>query len=554
MTVLLERIRQLFRSERDDTQAQLRQMRGLRFNEDYQSWIMHWENRDAGLASRPVTVSLSVLLMGESCNADDQYWDDAAARANGRLTVVQASSPTNATGDYAIFLRPADRLSEFVLQRLDAAREDGQSRSLIFGDEDQIDLAGQRFAPWFKPDYGDDLFLSQNGFGRAVFFPRRVFETLAVEERDLDTSVYQLALDTILATDRHPVHCPGVLVHVSGDPTITPQARCVHLPAESRRSAVERFMARRPNLAGSRAAVVEDNNVLRLLHPLPLTLPTVSIVIPTRDRKDLLASCIHSLDKSTAYGNKEIIVIDNDSREPETKAYLDEIASRSDVQVIASPGPFNYSRLINLGASRARGELLMCLNNDIEAFEPDWLSEMVAQALRPDVGVVGCLLLYPDRSIQHAGVVIGLGGVAGHVFGKAPAGASGYAGRIAVAQDLSAVTGACHVMRREVFEELSGLDAPHLAVAYNDIDFCLRVRRAGLRVIYTPYARLLHHHSATRGSDVREDRLPSYMWEREYMRTKWPELTNDDPFFNPNLSLYDKRGRLATPPRLRLFA
>jgi GT2 family glycosyltransferase len=293
--------------------------------------------------------------------------------------------------------------------------------------------------------------------------------------------------------------------------------------------------------------------ILRLRHPVPESPPLVSIVIPTRDRKDLLEQCIRGLDHTTHYRNFEIIIVDNDSREPDTKAYFKALTARADIRIIAAPGAFNYSRLINLGALQARGELLMALNNDIEAIEPGWLDELVGQVLRPGVGLVGALLLYPDRSVQHAGVVIGLGGVAGHIFAKSEAGNPGYAVRIMVAQDMNAVTGACHIMRRDLFHRLGGFDEKHLAVAYNDIDFCLRVREAGLRVIYTPFAPLLHRHSASRGSDVRPERLSSFTWERDYMRMRWAHLMWDDPFFNPNLSLSGKKGRLATPPRWRRY-
>ncbi len=177
---------------------------------------------------------------------------------------------------------------------------------------------------------------------------------------------------------------------------------------------------------------------------------------------------------------------------------------------------------------------------------------MVSQVSRPGIGLVACLLLYPDRSVQHAGVIIGLSGVAGHMYADAAPDDPGYAGRIMVTQDLSAVTGACQVMRRSLFEQLGGLDERNLAVAYNDIDFCLRVREAGLRVIYTPHARLLHRHSASRGSDIQSERLASFAWEREYMRARWAPVIFDDPFFNPNLSLSGKRGRLATAPRPRI--
>jgi GT2 family glycosyltransferase len=451
-------------------------------------------------------------------------------------------------------LRPSDRLSKTALQRLSAAAAASPDAPVIFGDEDQIDANGRRFAPWFKPDFGDDLFLCQNGFGRAVFFKKAALQGLTLPSvAGLDEGIYAAALEVALSSGRDPLHCPGILVHVGGDQTVSPRTRVLHLAGSTRRPVVETFVARRASLAGTRVEGPDPHGFLRLRHPLPNPEPLVSIVIPTRDRKDLLEACINGLDRATSYRNKEIIILDNDSAEAETKAYFAALSQRSGVQVIPAPGPFNYPRLINLGASQARGELLMTLNNDIEAFEPDWLNEMVSQVSRPGVGLVGCLLLYPDRSVQHAGVIVGLSGVAGHMYADAVPDDPGYAGRIYVTQDLSAVTGACQLMRRSLFEQLGGLDERHLAVAYNDIDFCLRVREAGLRVIYTPHARLLHRHSASRGSDVRVERLASFTWEREYMRSRWAHVVFDDPFFNPNLSLSGKRGRLATAPRPRIY-
>ena len=549
------RFRKLFRREPTRQELYLQLARGLNIERGYQSWIETWEEYGPTRTST-ASLPLSFLLVGTATDADRTHWDGCAQSVGGRVyqPKLGLKEALRDGAEYVLIAHPGDRLATRALHRLNAAANAVPDAPVIFGDEDQIDRDGRRFAPWFKPDFGDDLFLCQNGFGRAVFFRKSVLERLTLPDHDaLDDAIYDLALQATAATSKEPVHCPGVLLHVAGDPAATPRSRSLYLPGSKRRAAVEAFVARRPSLSGTAVEGPDADGFLRLRHPLPDPEPLVSIVIPTRDRKDLLETCINSLDRATSYRNKEIIILDNDSAEVETKTYFAALSQRSDVRILPAPGPFNYPRLINLGASHARGELLMTLNNDIEAFEPDWLNEMVSQVSRPGVGLVGCLLLYPDRSVQHAGVIVGLSGVAGHIYADAAPDDPGYAGRIYVTQDLSAVTGACQLMRRALFEQLGRLDERHLAVAYNDIDFCLRVREAGLRVIYTPHARLLHRHSASRGSDVRVERLASFTWEREYMRSRWAHVIFDDPFFNPNLSLSGKRGRLATAPRPRLY-
>jgi O-antigen biosynthesis protein len=553
------RFRRLFRREPTRQELYLQLARGLNIERDYQGWIDTWEEYGPARASTE-SLPLSFLLVGTASDTDRAHWD-GHARAGAApvyylptLGVHFKEALTREGAGYLLIAHPADRLSASALHRLNAAAHVAPDTPVIFGDEDQIDAGGRRFAPWFKPDFGEDLFLCQSGFGRAVFFRKDALGGMELPETiDLDAAVHALALQVIASTGHDPLHCPGILVHVAGDPAVTPKARVLYQSGDMRSKAVADFVARRPSLASARVEGPDSFGFLRLRHPLPDPLPLVSIVIPTRDRKDLLETCINGLDRATSYRNKEIIILDNDSAEAETKAYFEALSQRPDVRILPAPGPFNYPRLINLGASHARGELLMTLNNDIEAVEPDWLDEMVSQVSRPGVGLVGCLLLYPDRTVQHAGVIVGLSGVAGHMYADAAPDDPGYAGRIYVTQDLSAVTGACQLMRRSLFEQLGGLDERHLAVAYNDIDFCLRVREAGLRVIYTPHARLLHRHSASRGSDIRTERLASFTWEREYMRTRWAHVIFDDPFFNPNLSLSGKRGRLATAPRPRLY-
>lgn len=562
----LGQVRKLFRRSRRQ-KLYLALMRGLGIERHYQEWIETWERYAPSESGPAPSLPMTIVVLGELAAADHGYWSgvDAAdlsrqvifagARSQpGGVPGVVAEALRDAGADHLVFLHAADRLADIACHRLHAALAAAPDADLVYGDEDQADRGGQRFAPWFKPDFGPDLFLSQNGFGRAVWFRKSALRQVEVPDAlDLDTAIYHLALRVILATGRDPLHCPGILVHVGGDPAATPRARVAYLKDPARRAAVEEFVARAPSLSGAQVEGPDALGFLRLRHALPEVRPLVSIVIPTRDRQDLLEQCIRGLDETTDYRNIEIIIVDNDSREPQTKAYFKSLGERSNVRILAAPGAFNYSRLINLGAAQAQGKLLMALNNDVSAIQADWLDELVGQALRPDVGLAGCLLLYPDRSVQHAGVVIGLSGVAGHIFANTGPGDAGYAGRIMVAQDLSAVTGACHIMRRDLFNRLGGLDEKHLAVAYNDIDFCLRVREAGLRVIYTPFAPLLHRHSASRGSDVRPERLASFTWERDYMRTRWARRIWDDPFFNPNLSLSGKKGRLATPPRPRLF-
>jgi GT2 family glycosyltransferase len=547
------RFRKLFRREPTRKELYLQLARGINIERDYQSWIETWENYGPTQASRN-SFPLSVLLVGAASDADRAHWDERVRSIHLPTLRAHWKESLRDGAEYVLIAHPGDRLAMSAPHRLHAAVDAIPDAPVIFGDEDQIDRSGRRFAAWFKPDFGEDMFLCQNAFGRAVFFRKSVLERLTLPEHDrLDDAIYDLALQAIAVTGKEPLHCPGILVHVAGDPAATPKARTLYLSGDARRAAVEAFIGHRLSLSGAVVEGPDPRGFLRLRHPVPDPLPLVSIVIPTRDRKDLLEACVNSLDRTTSYRNKEIIILDNDSAEAETKAYFDALSQRSDVRIVPAPGPFNYPRLINLGVSHARGELLMTLNNDIEAVEPDWLNEMVSQVSRPGVGLVGCLLLYPDHSVQHAGVIIGLSGVAGHMYADAAPDDPGYAGRIYVTQDLSAVTGACQLMRRSLFEQLGGLDERHLAVAYNDIDFCLRVREAGLRVIYTPHARLLHHHSASRGSDIRIERLAAFTWEREYMRSRWAHVLFDDPFFNPNLSLSGKRGRLATAPRPRLF-
>ena len=273
----------------------------------------------------------------------------------------------------------------------------------------------------------------------------------------------------------------------------------------------------------------------------------MSIVIPTKDGP-LLQRCIDSVLSFTAYPNFEIVVVDNASQQLSTLEYLREREGL--LTVIRDDRPFNYSALNNAAVQRASGSVICLLNDDTEVISEDWLDEMVGQLFQPDVGAVGAKLYYSDGRIQHAGIILGIGGVAGHSHRFSDRLSSGYFGRLLAAQNLSAVTGACMVVRREAWFEVGGLNEEHLAIAFNDVDFGIRLREAGWRIVWTPYAEMYHHESISRGPDTVGDRIHEFPKEVRYIQGRWPGVLRSDPAYNPNLSLVREDFGLAWPPRV----
>jgi GT2 family glycosyltransferase len=277
---------------------------------------------------------------------------------------------------------------------------------------------------------------------------------------------------------------------------------------------------------------------MRVVWPLPASDPLVSVIIPTRDRSDLLAQCVEGILHRTDYCNLEVLIVDNGSVEPATLTLFDQLTSSdSRVSILAHPGPFNYSALNNAAARAATGEVLLLLNNDIDVIDSGWLRELVSHAIRPDVGVVGAKLLYANEQVQHGGIVLGPNGQIIHVHRLANRNDPGYRGQLAHARTLSAVTGACAAIRRAVFFEVGGLDEVNLTMAFNDIDLCLRVGDYGYRVVWTPFAELFHLESASRGlDDANPTKRERFLRELQYMRKTWGSLLESaDPFHNPNL-------------------
>jgi len=274
----------------------------------------------------------------------------------------------------------------------------------------------------------------------------------------------------------------------------------------------------------------------RVRHQLSDVPPLVSIIVPTRDEPELIRQCVESLLAKTTYPRFEILVVDNQSADHEALAYLAQIAGQDGIRVLRYDQPFNFSAINNFAAREARGEVLCLLNNDTEVISSDWLEEMVGHLLEPKVGVVGAKLYFPDGRVQHAGDTVGPGGCANHLHSYIERHDPGYCNRAAVAQELSAVTGACMIVWKSIYGDMDGLDENHLPVAFNDVDFCLRVREAGYRVVWTPHAELYHHESVSRGKDKSAEKIQGARREVTYMRKRWKREMRHDPFYNPNLS------------------
>lgn len=475
---------------------------------------------------------------------------------NGHISEASNSALALVTGEYVALLDHDDILPEHALLLVVQAINAHPRARLFYSDEDKITPEGRRVAPYFKSDWNPELLLVQN-----LFSYLGVFETALVRQaggfrkgfegsQDLD-----LVLRCVAIAGHDAVHhIPHVLYHwriVPGSTAGAGTEKPYALTAGIR--AVEDHL-RRTGVEGTVSQLASDIGMLRVRYALPSPAPLVSIVIPTRDGVELLRQCIENIFAKSTYPNFEILVIDNGSVKPETLAYFDALRARPNVRVVRDDCPFNFSALNNAAAAFANGEFLCLLNNDIKVISPDWLEELVSIAAQPGNGAVGACLWYPNDTLQHGGVVLGLGGVASHMHYKIRRGAFGYFGRAMATQNLSVVTAACLVIRKAIYDEVGGLDE-ELAVAFNDVDFCIRVRDAGYRNVWTPHAELYHHESATRGTDMAPEKFQRFQREVRLMEHRWGDLLLRDPAYNPNLSLDTSRPpfALADEPRIGQF-
>ena len=409
---------------------------------------------------------------------------------------------------------------------------------MIYTDSDRLSHGSQRDNPEFKPDWNPDFELASHYVGDTFVIAADLVNQIPQEW----LSHRQNALYSLLATAMHLLdeknveHIPEILWHKSG---------ATAAPAK-----LERIQAILAGVNVSRpvTAVKAENNsrAYRLHYHLPKAEPAVDIIIPTKDQCRLLKLCIDSVLAKTRYGNYRIVVVDNGSTERSTLTYFGELRHIAQCSVLSYPHPFNYSAINNFAVGQSAADVVVLMNNDIEVISPEWLQEMVSHAIRPEVGCVGAKLYYPNDRIQHAGVILGIHGVAGHGFRLADHAAEGYLERLQYVQNYSAVTAACLAVQRVLYQEVGGLNDRNLAIAFNDIDFCLKVREAGYRNVWTPYAELYHHESATRGEYDSSEKINGLRQEAAYMTQRWGELLINDPAYNPNLSLSGTDFELST--------
>jgi GT2 family glycosyltransferase len=524
----------------------------------YDEWLEYWErpwlenerHRSLPLsspASNPQHLRFSLHVWGEK-NSDAVHISlrslcDQLPGPFHLLEPGMAPEPED-QATWIFWLQAGDRLAPQALRRAALAIARHPSVLVLYADEDRISTTGRRHSPQFKPAWNPDLLLSDPHYSHCWLIRADLAaQTLrALEIASEAFHPHTLALEATAACEAQQIlHLPEVLYHRA-------EQSNERRGDASSAARVARFLARRGQIVPVTARATGGH---RLHWPLPPSAPMVSILIPTRDRIGLLRGCLESLQRTV--GDRlslEFLIVDNGSCEPDSLAYLAELERRPDFTVLRRPGPFNYAALNNEAAALAKGQVLALLNNDVEALQPGWLEEMVAAALRPEIGAVGARLLFEDGSVQHAGVLLGIGGVAGHAHKYLQANEPGYQLRLQLTHQLSAVTGAVLVLRRELFLEVGGFDAATFAVNYNDVDLCLRLMASGYRNLYCSDAVLIHHESRSRGAPSTPEALSQWQRERQAMIDRWGDLLAADPHYSPHLSQVEENFSLALPKQM----
>jgi glycosyltransferase involved in cell wall biosynthesis len=470
--------------------------------------------------------------------------------SNGGIAAASQTALNMGTGEFIALLDHDDELAPHALFHI--AREIGShpDAELLYTDEDKINPYGLRCDPYFKPDWNPDLFLSHNLVTHLAAYRAARVRAIGGFRPGFDGAQdYDLTLRFVAGLPEGSiVHIPVVLYHWRKHPDSTassPAAKQYAAPA-ARRAILQHLVAQ--HVVAEVLPAPEAPQCHRVKYALPDKPPQVTLIIPTRNGLERLEPCVEGILTRTDYGNLELLIADNGTDDPAALAYLRELEQSGKANILRASRPFTFSALLNWGAHQVRGGLLGVLNSAVEVLHADWLTEMVSHAVRPAIGVVGARLWYPDCTLQHAGVILGIGGVAGHAHKHLPKGLPGYAHRAILIQNFSAVTAACMLMRKCVFDEVDGFDES-LSVAFNDVDFCLRVKAKGYWILWTPYAELLHRESVTRGDETSLAKHQRFAREVELMQQRWGSVLTSDPAYNPNLTLERTDFSIAWPPR-----
>ncbi|MEP3178815.1 MAG: glycosyltransferase [Lentilitoribacter sp.] len=433
---------------------------------------------------------------------------------------------------YVIFLRQDDQLSSRALTQIVSVAELNGMPGLIYTDHDRLTASNQHHDAHYKPDWNETLFLAtdyvDNAFAVRCDLLCDIVSQVTVDGNDLPFEVFLRAMRKV--TQDHPVHIPEVLFHLQSEHPHAP------IDTQDRRINLLNSTFEEEGLAFTHSPLSNSKtNIIDIRAKIDVE-PKVTIIIPTRDRADLMAQVLSGVYEKTDYQNFDVLVVDNESRKAKTHALFQHYQTKPNFKVIPCSGVFNFSKMMNIAAAEAKGSVLCLLNNDIEMQKANWLKEMVGWAVRDGVGAVGAKLLYPDRRIQHAGVVMGVGGVAGHAFKFFGENDLGYHGRTQSVQEFSAVTAACLVVEKSIYHDVGGFNADDLAIAFNDVDFCLKLRQKNYFNIYTPLACLTHHESVSRGKPFFPKARAQAKAERDYLANTWSELIANDPCYSPHLS------------------
>jgi O-antigen biosynthesis protein len=467
---------------------------------------------------------------------------------NGHISKSSNSALDIVTGDWVALLDHDDQLAPQALFCLAETIIRQPDVMMIYSDEDKIDMYGNRKEAYFKSDWNYYLFLSHNMFSHLGAYRTDLLRKIGGFRVGLEGAQdYDLALRCLDHLERRQiVHLPHVLYHwrqMPGSTALSSDEKPYAMIAGER--ALTEHLQRRGVKAKSKLI---GHGYQLVIDDLP-TEPSVDIIMPSRDGGAMLQRCVESLISVTDYKNYRLVLVDNGSVDPQTLAFYEEMKQRPDVLYIRDDSPFNYSRINNDAARQCNGEIILFLNDDMEIHDGDWLTEMVKQTTLPETGAVGARLWYPNGLLQHGGLVLSPQHIAINIHKMMTREAFGYFGRGVLRQELSAVTAACMAVRRDIFEKVGGFDAENLAVAYNDVDLCLRIREAGFVNVLLPNVNLTHHESATRGSDATREKRRRWEREKRYMTQTWGHLLNQDPYFNTNLTTESDQFMLSYPPR-----
>ena len=441
-----------------------------------------------------------------------------------------------AKGEFMGLLDHDDLLAPNALYEIVQALQDHPQADALYTDEDKVTTElDEHFQPHLKPDFNLDLLRSNNYICHFFVVRRSIVEKAGGFRKEFDGAQDYDFIFRCTENAREVLHVPEILYHWRTHKASTADNPASKMYAfEAGKRAIEANLER----TGTKGVVshTQDLGFYRVKYPVQGK-PLVSVIIPNKDEKETLQTCMEMLNNNTSYQNFEIIIIENNSTTDEIFRYYKELSKDPRIHLLRWGKEFNYSAINNFGVAHAKGEYLLFLNNDVKSINPDWMEEMLGACQRPEVGGVGAKLIYPDNTIQHAGCVVGMGGIAGHMFVDMPADRTGYLHKASLLQDMSAVTAACLMMKKEVFEEAGGF-TEDLAVAFNDVDLCLKVRKNNHLIVYDPYAKLYHMESKTRGAEDSKEKVRRFQTEIEYMRCHWLDiLKNGDPYYNKNLSL-----------------